>query len=72
MGPMSGNGSHMCDLKFIFIVAETHWTIQYFIVQLLFIFSVLFPLLSPFLSYSSNFPLLILFSSFIFIFYFPL
>ena len=47
MGPMSGNGSHMCDLKFIFIVADTHWTIQYFIVQLLFIFSVL-SLCNPF------------------------
>ena len=52
MGPMSGNGSHMCGLKFIFIVAETHWAIQYFIVQLLFIFSVVLPLLSPFLYYS--------------------
>lgn len=71
---MSGNGSHMCDLKFIFIVAETHWTIQYFIVQLLFIFSVVLPLLSPFLYYSLiQFPLLVLFSSFlIFILYFPL
>ena len=57
MGPMSGNGSHMCDLKFIFIVAETHWAIQYFIVQLLFIFSVVLPLLShPISPFSFFFP----------------